>query len=197
MLRVKTRKHHGADAAFCPSCERFIGASDSCPYCDTDSARPPILAHLRAIALLTALVGLTLLLVSARSSRIRNVDLSRISPTMNYARVRVSGTVARDAYVDRESEPPSYVSFTMADGSNQLRVVADGRTAADMVEGNLLPRKGDRVEAEGSLGVQAEGRIRLRLSRATDMIIERAPPSTNTVRRTKRPAMVPRPAPAP
>lgn len=170
--------------SFCPSCDRFIGAADSCPYCDTDSSRPAILTHLRTVALLTALVGLALLLAAARAHETPAVAIADISPSVNHARARISGTVLREPYVDSENTPPVYISFSVGDGSNQLRVVSEGRTASELVEQDLLPRKGDVVEVRGTINVQPEGRTKLRLTRAADLYVAKASPPVNPGRKT-------------
>jgi hypothetical protein len=150
-------------AAFCPSCERFIGPADVCPYCDADSARPPILRVLRWMAFVLAVGGLIFLYAAARAKEVSVVTISHITPMMNFAQVQIAGTVQKDAYVGRTNGAVDYVSFIVNDGSGELRVVAYDSVAKDLERKSLIPRKGDIVEVHGSLTATADNKPKLRI----------------------------------
>ncbi len=154
------------DGAFCPSCERFIGPADECPYCGADSARSPVLRRLRTAALLLAVAGLALLLLMARHKELPLIKAGEITPMMNFASGRLIGTVVKNPYVGRSTNRVEYLSFLVDDGSGQLRVVADGRVALQMAEKQLIPGKGDSVEIAGTLNVAADGNVKLRVQSA-------------------------------
>jgi DNA/RNA endonuclease YhcR with UshA esterase domain len=149
--------------AFCPSCERFIGPADVCPYCDADSARPPIMRTLRCVSLVLAFVGLGFLYLAATTKELPTQKISEITPMMNFARSQVAGSVQKDPYVGEKKGLVDYISFPINDGSGELRVVAYGAVAKSLKDRKLLPVKGDFVEVTGDLDVTADGNPKLRL----------------------------------
>jgi hypothetical protein len=155
--------------ALCPSCERFIGPAGVCPYCGADSARRPLLRHLRVAALALAVAGLAGLLATAVRREAPAVGIGAISPAMNFASVRVAGKVLSEPRVLREAGRVDYVSWTLDDGTGQVRVQADGAVALALAQTARIPRKGDRVEAAGTLNVSSEGLPRLRLQAAEQL----------------------------
>ena len=148
-------------SAFCPSCERFIGAADVCPYCGTDSARNPILRKLRYAAFLLGIVGLFFLYMMATHKGIPVIEINEITPMMNFAHVRVIGIVERSAYIAKKAGRVNYLSFSVNDGSGALRIAAYRNVSQKLVEKNLVPPKGVKVDVSGSLSVSAEGKIKL------------------------------------
>jgi hypothetical protein len=147
----------------CPSCERFIGPTDVCPYCGADSARLPILRHLRRAALLLAVTGVVGLYLFARHSDPPVVKMGAISPAMNFAFVQVNGRVSGAAKVFREGGEVDHVSFSVNDGTGRLRVVAEGPVARTLSRNGGVPADGEWVDVTGTLNVSAEGAPRLRL----------------------------------
>ena len=161
------RRRLGAE--FCPSCERFIGPAEVCPYCDADSARNPLLGTLRRGALLLAVVGLTFLFLSARPDVIPLIKISGITPMMNFAVVRVKGAVEKDAHVGRTKGRVDAVSFALNDGSGSIRVAAYGVTASNLVERKKGLLRDVVVDVTGILNVQADGNTRLVMRSAEEM----------------------------
>ncbi len=148
--------------ALCPACERFIGPADVCPYCDTESVGRPVLRYLRYAAVLLSIVGLGFLHQMAIRREPDTIKVCDIAPTMNFAMIRIIGTVERDAYIDRNVEgEATYLSFSLHDGSGALRVVAYRDVADDCVDGNMVPRRGMVAEVVGSLSVSAGGKTRM------------------------------------
>jgi len=146
-----TTQHTGSGST-CPNCERYIGPVSKCPYCDADAEKPPFVKLLRWFAVILAVGGLGLLYMVAIH---RNIPLTRvadITPTMNYAYVRITGKVTRRPYVAKDNRK---VSFMLADESGEIRVEAFGNAAAQIVEQNCVPVKWSRVEVIGSLSVPA------------------------------------------
>jgi len=162
----------------CPSCERFIGPADVCPYCGADSAKSPLLRMLRWYAVILAVAGLVFLFLMAVPREATVVSIGDITPFMNFGRVAVSGKVTREPYVSNREGKVDYVSFLIDDGSGQMRVAAEDAVAESFVAGRRLPAKGAQIQATGILSVSAEGLVRLRLMTAEDLLITRAA-STN------------------
>ena len=152
------------NSAMCPSCERFIGPADVCPYCDADSAKPLMIRRLRYAALALALIGLAFLYLAARRRETPLIRIGDITPMMSFAGVRVAGTVGNAAYVKRTGNAVEYLAFHINDGTGDLQVGASGDMARRLVEENRVPGKGDGVELTGTLSVSGDGKIRLRPS---------------------------------
>ena len=155
--------------ALCPSCERFIGPADLCPYCGADSARRPLLRHLRRAALVLAVVGVGGLLATAIRSEPPAIKIREISPRMNFGYVRVAGKVMSEPKVFREGGDVNAISVTIGDGTGQLRLQADGPVALALAKAPGIPGKGTRVEAAGTLSVSSQGLPRLRLQSAMQL----------------------------
>jgi ribosomal protein L32 len=168
---MRRSAHAGAVPAgdSCPSCGRFIGPADACPYCGTDSARNPLLRLLRRVAVVLALAGLAALYATASCRERPAVPVGRITPMMNFAYAAVRGAVEREAYVSREGREVDYVSFVLDDGTGRIRVAAYDEAARELAGSGRLPRRGDLLEARGSLAVPAGAMPRLRLAAAGEL----------------------------
>ena len=157
---------------YCPACERFIGADDTCPYCDSDSAVLLNRRNFRIISLLLAITGLIFLYLMAANRDVPVIKTGDITPVMNFARVRVKGMVCGKAYISRRSNHVDYVSFTVDDGSGGIRVQAFRRIADQIAGRALIPQDGMAVEVTGSLNVNAGGDIKLRLDSPENLILD-------------------------
>jgi hypothetical protein len=170
-MAEESTQRPASPGSLCPSCERFIGSADLCPYCGADSARPAAFRVFRLAALFLAILGLAFLcLASARRENPR-VAIGDISPFMNFARVRVAGTVEKAPYAPRRDGKLDYLAFTLDDGSGRLRVTAERRVAQELEDRGLIPAAGASAEVSGSLSVSADGDPGLRLRRCEDLKI--------------------------
>jgi len=158
-----------SEGAFCPSCERFIGPADVCPYCEADSAKSPLLRVLRIAAILLGVGGLIFVYLAAVHRELPVIKVEEITPMMNFAYVRVSGEIDRDAFVARKEGKVDYVSFLVDDGTGKLRVAVYKDVASVLVERNKIPRKGSIADVAGALNVSARGVVRMRLQSADQL----------------------------
>lgn len=145
-----------SEPALCDSCGRFIGPADVCPYCGMEVRKSLGLRVLRWMALTLGIGGLAALYVASLHRENPVVAVKDMTPAMNFANVRIRGTVTREPDVRAKNGAPDYVAFTVDDGTGRIRVSANRKTARDIVAQKRLPAKGDRVEAGGSLSVSAE-----------------------------------------
>ncbi len=152
-----------ASPAHCPACGRFIGPVFECPYCGVEPGGRLPLRLLRWCALAFGVGGLLILLLAVRQTGLPLVQAADIGPSMNYGRVRIQGAVVTEPRVFARQGAPDYASFEVDDGTGRIVVAASRRTARDLVNGNLLPIRGDRVEAAGSLRFAPDRRVRLYL----------------------------------
>lgn len=138
--------------AACPVCERYIGPVSKCPYCDSDAPKPPFIRLLRWFAVFLAIGGLVLLYITAINKDIPLTSVSDITPTMNFAFVRMIGKVTRKPYVARDKQK---ISFILKDDTGDIRVTIYGSTAAQIAKQDLIPSKWSQIEVIGSLSVPA------------------------------------------
>lgn len=162
--------------AFCPSCERFIGPAEECPYCNADAAVNPMLKLLRRGSVVLALAGLAGLYVMAVSRRPASIRAIDISPRMNYAHAIASGTVVANSRVREGSGQSAYVSFMVDDGTGRIRVFATGNGARELIEQGRIPRKGNTVQVIGQLNLAAGRLPQLRLNGPDQLTIRDTPP---------------------
>ncbi len=136
---------------------------------DPQVKRPVRIQILRYASLVLAFAGLILLYLYSINRDIPTVRISKITPTMNFATVRVVGNVSRDAYIFNSGG----VVFNLHDGSGEIAILG-GRAQAEALRqiGNL-PRRGDRVEVIGSLSTGADQEVKLRMHSADQMTLQR------------------------
>jgi hypothetical protein len=149
----------------CPICDRYIGRQDECPYCGCDALTPLLLKRFRLISVMLGVVGIMFLFLMSMSRGLPLVMVGRVTPMMNFARVRMEGVLERNVYVARKEGVIEYMSFYLDDGTGIFRVAAYS-DVADKLGAGKMPKKGDRVEVSGSLRVVAGKKPTLRLGNA-------------------------------
>ncbi|MEI8205271.1 MAG: hypothetical protein WCG03_00170 [Kiritimatiellales bacterium] len=131
--------------------------------------RPLRVRVLQYASLVLAVAGLALLYLFSVNRDIPLVRVSDITPTMNFAYVRMAGEVTRDAYVFQSGG----MVFDIKDGSGEITVMG-GRAQAQALEASgKLPRRGDRIEVTGSLSVSADQAPKLRIQSANQLVLNR------------------------
>ncbi|MFH0954185.1 MAG: hypothetical protein V1873_07635 [Verrucomicrobiota bacterium] len=151
------------EGTMCGSCGRFVGALTRCPYCGARVAKRMSIMVFRYAALFLATVGLGLLYLMARSREIPVVKIGDLKSTMNFAYVRVVGTVSGDARTFKEGDRVRTMRFMVDDGTGEITVNAYRTQAQELVDQDRVPRLGDRVDVAGSLSMSADGDVVMRL----------------------------------
>ncbi len=118
-----------ARPGYCFSCERFIGPSDHCPYCDTPAAGLLSLRILRFLALGTAILGLVLLAIFRHRLAIPTVPLADLQPAMHGARIRTTGLLSAPPRHGRSRSGQPWLRLTIEENGQSVRLVAQGKTA--------------------------------------------------------------------
>jgi len=137
----------------CPSCGRYIGPTEGCPYCGARlRGRTPIRA-IKIVAILLATVGLAVLWSAARHAELPLVRVAQIEATMNMAYVRLEGRCTRSPSYDPEG---GYLSFWIDDSTGEILVSAYRAETRQIVETGRVPALGDRVEVAGTLRVRED-----------------------------------------
>jgi hypothetical protein len=151
----------------CGCCGRFIGPELTCPYCGADAEQRGPVRLLRALALILAVGGLTALVVQARVTPVPLVQVATVRPGMAMAHVRVAGAAVTAPRVAGDHGQTDYVSFDLDDGTGRITVAAARHVARALTAApGTLPRRGDRVEAQGRLSLTPDRRPRLFLDDA-------------------------------
>jgi len=114
---------------YCLSCERYIGPSDFCPYCDTPSNRLLPIRVLRFLALGSVVLGLVLLAVFRSRLVPPSVPLSDLQPAMHGALIVTGGQLTSTPRQGRTRTGQSWFSLTLEENGRTLRVVARGEAA--------------------------------------------------------------------
>ena len=104
-------------------------------------------------SLVLAVVGVAILLLVARRSQVPVVQIGNLSGTMNWAYVRVEGTVTRQPAYDAGE---GTLRLWVGDGSGELMVMAYRSEADWLVNEGLVPVMGDAVALEGTLRIKEE-----------------------------------------
>lgn len=126
---------------------------------------------LRWVSLVPATVGLFLLYLYSMGREVPVVRVDEITPAMNFATVRLVGEVVRS---------PVYLSsgallFEVDDGSGRITILVDRVHLPELLAAETLPERGDRIDLTGSLSVQAERGMRVRLSNPRGVRLFAAP----------------------
>lgn len=137
----------------CPSCGRFVGPYETCPYCGARQAPRVSLRAVKWAAILLATGGLALLWVAAVRLPLPHISIGQASATMNFAYVEIAGQVVRGPTYNPDSQS---LSFTVADDTGEMRVWAFRDVVENLCAAGRVPGLGDRVNVAGTLRVREE-----------------------------------------
>ena len=161
----------------CPSCGRFIGPHDSCPYCGAKLTPRLSIRLLKFSSLLLSVVGLGILLFVARRQDVPRFSVNELGPTMNYAYIQLEGIIDRQPSFDPDEET---LGFWLDDGTGQIYVGVYGQPAGQLVENRAVPRLGDRIQVAGTLRITADFGS-LTLHDPENLVITRSEPKNTEI----------------
>jgi len=106
---------------------------------------------LKILTVLLAIAGTAALVLASQATARPLTRIAAISPSMNFAYVRVEGVV-----VDYPSLSPEqdYLSFRVRDASGEMRAAAYRSTVRALLDAGRLPMPGDHATVEGTLRVR-------------------------------------------
>jgi DNA/RNA endonuclease YhcR with UshA esterase domain len=104
-------------------------------------------------SLVLSIAGLALLFLVATRSQVPVIEISDLAGTMNWAYVRVDGTVSRPPTNDSET---GTLRFWVWDGTGELLILAYRSEAEVMQAEGRVPAIGDGVALEGTVHIREE-----------------------------------------
>ena len=105
----------------CPSCGRYIGPHEACPYCGARLAGRTSIRAVKIAAVALATVGLAILWFAAIRAEVPLIQIGQAGATMNMAYVRIKGRCTRAPTYNPESET---LSFWIEDDTGEMYVSA-------------------------------------------------------------------------
>lgn len=133
------------EETLCPSCGKFVGAYEKCPYCGTELQKRMSIIFFKRAALVVALGGLFLLWFTATKMKPPLIKIDDITPGYNNAVVEIKGKV-----VSTRSAKEDDISFMVDDGTGRIKCQAF-RGRKKMRESGNLPHSGDEVSVVGQI----------------------------------------------
>jgi hypothetical protein len=131
-----------------------------------------MLRILRIGSVVLAVAGLVLLYLAVTHRELPVQKIGEITPLMNYAYVRIVGTVPRNCYVGDDDGVVDYVSFVVKDDTGSMRVKAQGEVALKLSEMGRLPQRYMHVDVAGSLNVAPGKKPEMRLQAPRQLLLE-------------------------
>ncbi|RLC57939.1 MAG: hypothetical protein DRI80_14400, partial [Chloroflexota bacterium] len=161
----------------CPSCGRYVGPYEACPYCGARlTGRTPIRV-VKIAAIVLATVGLAVLWLAATRAEVPLIQIGQAGATMNMAYVRLEGHCTRAPTYDPESD---YLSFWIEDDTGEIRISAYRAETRRIIEQGRVPALGDLVEVAGTLRVR-EDFLSLTINVPEQLKVTRAEPADRDI----------------
>jgi hypothetical protein len=149
------------EEAKCPSCGKFVGAYEKCPYCQASLEFRVSLKRVRIIAVAGALTGLILLWIAARYHEVPLVAIGAVDLQYNMATVRLEGSVVS---VNKDAVRDGF-RIQIDDGTGRATLSGFGKLSIfERVFADQFPRQGDKISAVGNLSVNESWGVTLFLS---------------------------------
>ncbi len=149
------------EEARCPSCGRFVGPYERCPYCGASLKKRTSLKILKYGSLIFSVLGLIIVYVFALMKPIPLVKVEQVNPSMNFAKVKMKGVLYKYPVL---SEMEGRLYLYLSDGTGTFRVRAFGKTAKEAIKKLRGIKIGDELTAVGKLTVDYRG-VQLDLER--------------------------------
>lgn len=152
-----------SEEANCPSCGRFVGPHDRCPYCGTGMEKRLSLRVFKIAALFIAIVGLACLHLMALHRDIPVKNIEEITPQMSFGFFTVKGEATMPLRYYENNGRVNGCSLTIDDGTGEIRIRGYQHIASALKENDVVIRSGDNVEASGTVQVRDKDNISILL----------------------------------
>ncbi len=139
-----------SEETLCPSCGRFVGAYEKCPYCGAGLHKRMSLLIWKRISVAGTILGLLVMWFAATRMNPSLVQIGEIQETYNNAQITIQGTV-----VDRRLDSDrGSITLTIADDSGSIGARSFSALPEFKKLGNI-PRVGDKIETVGTVHIDA------------------------------------------
>ncbi|MFH1037385.1 MAG: hypothetical protein V1789_01775 [PVC group bacterium] len=138
------------DETLCPSCGRFVGAYEKCPYCGAELKKRMSLIMWKRIAVFGTLLGLGIMWFAATRMEPAKIQIGEIQETYNNAQVTIQGVVIGR----RLDEDKGSITLVIADKSGSIQARSFSALPKFKELGNI-PKVGDLISTVGTIGVDA------------------------------------------
>lgn len=162
--------------ATCPSCGRFVGPIEKCPYCGAAIKKRIPIGYLRIACLILAVLGVAILVFAASGTATPITKIGDIGATMNYAYVRLNGTVTRGPIYDADAQA---LRFYVADDTGEIQAGAFRDVTQALLAAQKIPTVGDKITMEGTLRVRDDFSS---FNLATADKVQIIPPNANKIK---------------
>ncbi len=149
-LSQETGLREFPEETLCPSCGRFVGAYEKCPYCGAELKKRMSLIMWKKISVFGTLLGLGIMWFAAIHMNPQKVQIGEIQETYNNAQVTIQGVVI-SRRLDEES---GSISLVIADKSGSIQARSFSALPKFKELGNI-PEVGDIISTVGTIGVDA------------------------------------------
>ena len=129
--------------AYCPSCGRFIGPREKCPFCGAEIKERIRLKYIKVLALVLAIVGVFGIFLFSKMIPVPTVKIADIDASYNYAPIRVKGYVIEYPDYNEESES---ITFWIMDETGEIMVKAYRDAARELIKQGKIPGVMDYID---------------------------------------------------
>ena len=158
----------------CPSCFRFTGTYEKCPYCGAQVYKRLSVRFFRWGSLIFAIVGIILLWAAARGIKAPVVKINTLEPSMSMGFVRVVGKITNEPALHPEWKS---LYLRVTDGSGEVSVNAFSEVAVKVLDKMTLSM-GDEISVQGMVRFRGKVPKPSLLLQSPDhiSIVKKAPP---------------------
>ncbi|HQX75862.1 MAG TPA: OB-fold nucleic acid binding domain-containing protein [Thermoflexales bacterium] len=125
----------------------------------------------RALVVILAVAGVAALVMASRAQARPITVISAITPSMNFAYVRLEGVVPAYPSLSPQND---YLSFRVRDDTGEMRVFAYRAAAQALANAGAIPMPGHKIAVEGTLRVR-DDEPTLTLNTAEALLVEPMP----------------------
>jgi len=137
----------------CPSCGRYVGPYQVCPYCGARLAGRTSIRVVKIAAILLATVGLAVLWLAATHAEVPLIQIGQAGATMNMAYVRLRGRCTRTPSYDPQDET---LGFWIEDSTGEIYISTYRAQTRQVIAAGRVPALGDQVEVAGTLRIRED-----------------------------------------